>query len=103
MNYFGFYIGTYFMTLAITFIITRFFNWVIYKLIYREKINRKNVVVYSFLAALVAIFIIKIPHLVINDPRFIYVDIPCLCVWFFYDYVRLSRKEKLSKRKGRTP
>jgi Ca2+/Na+ antiporter len=71
--------------LAATIFITRLFYWIIYKSIFRKKINRKIGVICSSLVSLIFIYAVKKPHFVINDFRFIYIYIPCLICLLFYD------------------
>ena len=71
------------------FIITRLFYWIIYKLLCRKKIDKKEGVVCSSLVSLIFIFVVKNPHLVIDDPHFLYVYFPCLILWLVYDLFRV--------------
>lgn len=74
----GFYIGA----LIGTYLITKFFKWLIYKVIFKKKMTEVIAAFSAFVASVIFVFVAHKPNFVF-DNSFLYVYFPSLIVWLF--------------------
>lgn len=65
-------------------LIFQFFHWIVYKVLFRKRISKKEASVPAFILSAIFIFIVHVPHFEL-DGTFKYLYLPSLAVWFIYE------------------
>lgn len=74
--------GSYIGALVGTYLIAKFFKWLIYKVIFKKKMTEVMAAFSAFVASVIFVFVVHKPNFVF-DSSFMYVYFPCLIVWLF--------------------